>query len=107
MEISRDSECNEHQWCEAPEDRQDHSRDHVEEECERESNKRKDGTFHRHNTTTCTTHHYTPARKHEWRFDVISLWRLDHGTLVPLRRKTVGGSTARPRARDTSHRYEM
>ena len=55
----------ERQWCEGPDDRQDHSRDHVEERCERESNKRKDGTFHRDNTTTCTTHHCTPARKHE------------------------------------------
>ena len=37
------------------------SRNHVEEGCERELNKRKDGTFHRENTTTCTTHHYTPT----------------------------------------------
>ena len=33
--------------------------------CERVSNKRKVGTFHRDNTTTCTTHHCTAARKHE------------------------------------------
>ena len=30
--------------------------------CEREPNKRKDWTFHRDNTTTCTTHHCTPSR---------------------------------------------
>ena len=28
-----------HRWCEIPEDRQGHSRNHVEEGCERESNK--------------------------------------------------------------------
>ena len=43
------------------EDRQGHSRDHVEEVFERKPNKRKDGTFHRDNTTPCTTHHYTPT----------------------------------------------
>ena len=47
-----------------------------------------------------TTHQHAST---SWRFDVVSPWRLDHGTLVPLRRKTVGGSTAR----DTSHRYEV
>ena len=46
MEISRDSECNEPQVRGFPEDRQDHSRNHVEEGCEREPNKLKDGTFH-------------------------------------------------------------
>ena len=33
--------------------------------CKRESKKRIVGTFRRDNTTTCATHHYTPARKHE------------------------------------------
>ena len=51
-----------------------------------------------------------------WRFDLVSSWRLGHpsgsrqdnyGTLVPLRRKAVGGSTARSRTRDKSYRHEM
>ena len=62
MDISRVSECNEPQVVRGfPEDRQGHSRNRVKEGCERESNKRKDGTFHGDNTTTRTTHHYTPT----------------------------------------------
>ena len=63
----------------------------------------------------CTTHH-TNKHSTNWRFDLVSPWRLDHpsgsgqdthGILGPLRRKAVGGSTSRPRARGTSHRHEM
>ena len=47
MEISRDSECNEPQVVQGfPEDRQGHSRNHVEEGCAIEPDKRKDRTFH-------------------------------------------------------------
>ena len=80
--------------------------------CERESHKRKDGTFH-------DDAHDAPVRtnKHSvsWRFYLVSPWRLDrpsgsrqdtHGTLEPLRRKAVGGSTSRARARDTGHRHK-
>ena len=114
LEISRDRQCNEPQVVRGfPEDRQGHSRNHVEEGCDGESNKREDGTSHRDNTTT-TTHQQA---QHELALcgrvtlDVTApQWvpRQDtHGTLGPLRRKAVGGSTARPRARDTSHRHEM
>ena len=95
-----------------PEDRQGHSRNHVEEGRVREPNKRKDGTFQR---DVCDAPLHTNMHSTSWRFDLVSPWRLDHpssqqdtdGTLGPLRRNTVGGSTSRPRARDTRHRHEM
>ena len=46
---------------------------------------------------------HTKKHSTSWRFDLVSPWRLDHprgsrqdthGTLGPLRRKAVGGSTA-------------
>ena len=47
MKISRDSECDEPQVVRGfPEDRQGHSRNHVEEGCVRKPNKRKDTTFY-------------------------------------------------------------
>ena len=58
-----------------PKDRQGHSRSHVEEGCEREPNKRKDGTFHDdvYDAPPHTNKHST-----SWRFDLVSPWRLDH-----------------------------
>ena len=62
MKISRDSECDEPRVVRgSSKDRQGRSRDHVEEGHERKPNKRNDGTFHRDNTTPCTTHHHTPT----------------------------------------------
>ena len=97
-----------HMWCKVfSEDRQGHSRDHVEEECEREPNKRKDGTFH---DDVYDAPQHTNKHSTSWLFDLVSPWRLDHPsgsrqdthcTLGPLRRKAVGGSTSRARARDT------
>ena len=59
-----------HRWC-----------DHVEEG--RESNQRKEGSFHRDNTTMCATHHSTPAHK----VNVSNLWRFfrDCGAILHVR----------------------
>ena len=114
MEISRDSECNEPQVVRGfPQDRQGHSRNHVEEGCERE---RKDGTFHRDNTTTWyDAPLHTNKHGTSWRFDLASSWRLDtpsgswqdtHGTLGPLRRKAVGKVIlARPSRHSTTRTF--
>ena len=111
-EIRRDRQCNEPYVVRGfPEDRQGHSRNHVEEGCEREYKKRKDGTSH---DDVYDTPLHTNKHRTSWRFDLVSPWGLDHssvsrqdthGTLGPLRRKAVGGSTSRARARDTGHRH--
>ena len=76
MNVSRDSECDEPQVVRgSSEDRQCHSRNRVEEVCERESNKRKDATFHDdvYDAPLHTNKHST-----RWCFDLVSPWRLDH-----------------------------
>ena len=77
---------------------------------EREPNKRKDRTFHRDNTTTCTTHHYTQtstaragaliwSHPGDW---ITSQWVLAGHT------RYIGADTTEGRgcrARDTGHRH--
>ena len=105
MEISRDSECNEPQVVQGfPEDRQGHSRNHVEEGCAMEPDKRKDRTFH-------DDVYYTPRSTARvgaliWspgRTPTVHWGRYDGR---PLRREAAGGSTSRARARDTGHRHK-
>ena len=73
------------------------------EECERESNKRMDAPLH------TSTHARVGALiwSHPGDWITRGSWQDTHGTPGPSRRKAVGGSTLRPRARDTSHRHEM
>ena len=81
LEINRDSECDEQKVVQGvPEDRQDHSRNHVEEECETEPNKREHGTSH---DDVYDAPQYTNKHCTSWRCDLVSPWRLDHPCGVP------------------------
>ena len=75
-----------HRWCEIPEDGQGHSRNHVEEGCERDSKKRKDETIH---PTTWTTHHQTPQRSTTQH---STSWRSATDATLPGHREHTGGS---------------